>query len=116
MSDLYLAARSDNRCILKVGWSSNPGRRCKDLEAGHCFQMKLIAVWPGAGNHESAVHRALKALTVSGCSREWFRASAAEVYAAGALVMGAAERDRSRSPERSLASPRGSEHHAESLL
>jgi hypothetical protein len=116
MSDLYLAARSDDRCILKVGRSSNPGRRCKDLEAGHCFQMKLVAVWPGAGNHESAVHRALKALRVSGCSREWFRASAAEIYAAVALAMGAAERDRSRSPERGLDSPGGSERQAESPL
>ena len=44
MSALYLATRSDARSILKVGRSSNPARRCKDLESGHCFQVKLIAV------------------------------------------------------------------------
>ena len=110
MCDLYLAMRSDARSILKVGRSSNPARRCRDLESGHVFQMKLIAVWPGAGSCETAAHRALQAfIRVPGPSREWFHASAAEVYAAVALCMGAATRDRSRSPARDPPSPHGSE-------
>jgi hypothetical protein len=100
MTDLYLAARSDNRSILKVGRSSCPIRRCKDLASGHCFEMRLIAMWPGAGRYELAVHRALEALRVPGSGREWFYAAPAEVYAAVALAMGGAPRERSRSPPR----------------
>jgi hypothetical protein len=98
MSHLYVATRSDNPAILKVGRSDDPDRRCASLQSSHCFEVKPLAVWPGAGVHETAVHRALSDLREPGPGREWFRARPSRVYEAVASAM--AERERSRSPRR----------------
>lgn len=99
MTDLYVAFRSDNSSILKVGRSRDPARRCGELQSSHCFEMRLLAVFPGAGSVETEVHRALESMREPGPGREWFHASPMEVYSAIALAM-RRKRPRPPSPER----------------
>lgn len=103
MTDLYIAARSDNPHVLKVGRSDNPAKRCAGLQCSHCFEVAPLAIWPNAGKYETTVHHALDALREPGPGREWFRASPMEIYSAVALAMGR-KRQRSPSPVRSIES------------
>ena len=94
MTDLYIAARSDDASILKVGRSDCAQRRCADLSKGHAFRLRVVAIWPCRGLLEGAVHRALEAQRVpGGGGREWFRCSQADVYAAMGEVL---QRERAR--------------------
>ena len=73
MADLYLAIRSDHRGIVKIGRSNHPYRRCDTLATSHCFRVKPVVVYPGAGSHEGAVHTVLDSKRVEGGpGREWF--------------------------------------------
>ena len=101
MAHLYIAARTDNPAVLKVGRSNNPERKCVSLQSGHCFEVKPLAIWPDAGEYETGVHRILEAVREPGPGREWFRACPAEVYSAVALAM-RRKRRRSPSPLRSM--------------
>ena len=69
--DLYLATRSDAPPhLLKIGRSSNARSRCCQLQHGHCFKIKVIAIFGGMGACEKPVHRALKDYRVD--NSEWF--------------------------------------------
>jgi hypothetical protein len=73
MADLYLAIRSDHRGIVKIGRSNDPYRRCDTLATSHCFRVKPVVVYPGAGCHEGAVLSVLDSKRVEGGpGREWF--------------------------------------------
>ena len=70
MSDLYIASRSDNPNVLKIGKSSNTLARCAQLERGHCFRIYVNAILENKGDCEKAVHNALKQYRID--KTEWF--------------------------------------------
>lgn len=59
---------------IKIGWSREPERRLKELEAAHAGTLSLIAVIPGTKHLELAFHRKLIYARRFG---EWFEAGAA---------------------------------------
>ena len=82
MSDLYIMERSDALGIVKIGSSSNPERRRRDLQQSHTFLMKLLAVFPGKGYLECKVHRRLSSLRVwTGTGREFYSLTPIEAFA-----------------------------------
>ena len=82
MSDLYIMERSDALGIVKIGSSSNPERRRRDLQQSHTFLMKLLAVFPGKGYLECKVHRRLSSLRVwTGTGREFYSLTPTEAFA-----------------------------------
>ena len=70
MADLYIASRSDQPNVYKIGKSSNTIFRCKQLERGHCFKMYIDAILDSKGDCEKTVHKALKEYQVG--NSEWF--------------------------------------------
>ena len=68
--DLYIATRSDAPHLLKIGKSSNAHSRCTQLQRGHCFQIRILAIFHRKGNCEKNVHRALADYRVA--NSEWF--------------------------------------------
>jgi len=57
----------------KVGRSSDPKRRIRDLQVGSPFKLRLILVVKGQGWRERAVHRALQGYRSQGTYKgEWF--------------------------------------------
>jgi hypothetical protein len=78
--DLYVMALSyDPTGVvhgLKVGRSGNVPQRANNLAASLPFTILTLAVFPGAGGVEEAVHAALAPTrNTSGRGREWFRTS-----------------------------------------
>ena len=60
--------------VLKIGRSANPEKRHKGLEAGHNFRLELLAIFPGKGHLEQAVHKRLEERrSTRGTGIEWFR-------------------------------------------
>ena len=57
---------------VKIGRSSNPLGRLRQVQTGNPVQGELLAVCPGGRNEEAAIHRAFAEYKVSG---EWFRAT-----------------------------------------
>jgi len=83
MAHLYVISRSDAPGLLKVGRSDNPERRALDLQSGHCFLVRVIAVFHNVGHRERIVHEHLQDSRVDGGSgREWFRTSLLSIYQA----------------------------------
>ena len=70
MGDLYIAIRSDAPHLLKIGRSSNALSRCRQLQTGHCFQIRVLAIFRGMGACEKPAHRALREYRVDWF--EWF--------------------------------------------
>ena len=68
--DLYIATRSDNPNVLKIGKSSNTLARCAQLQRGHCFKIYVNAILENKGDCEKAVHDALKQYRIA--KTEWF--------------------------------------------
>ena len=88
MTDLYIMERSDAPGIVKVGSSQDPERRRRQLEEGHTFRMKVVAVFPGAGEFEHRVHRKLAyARVMTGAGREWYRLSPSVAFQAAANIV-----------------------------
>ena len=74
---LYLIDTAER--LTKIGRSWDPERRCRDVARACPFLgVRLLAVYPGAGGLEMAVHAALRA-EFEEVGREWFRASGSEV-------------------------------------
>ena len=57
---------------VKIGRSSNPLGRLRQVQTGNPVQGELLAVCPGGRNEEAAIHRAFAEYRVSG---EWFHAT-----------------------------------------
>ena len=56
----------------KIGRSGDTARRKNDLEHSQNFRIEILAIFPGAGRHETAVRRALAHNAVAGFpGREW---------------------------------------------
>ena len=70
MVDLYIATRTDAPHLLKIGRSSNTRDRCRQLQHGHCFQIRVLAIFRGFGDCERPVHRALRNCRIG--TSEWF--------------------------------------------
>ena len=58
--DLYVATRSDDDSIVKIGKSSNVLARCAQLQRGHSFKFYVNAILEGKGACEKTAHEALK--------------------------------------------------------
>ena len=72
MADLYLAIRSDRPGIIKVAASDNAYCSCTSLQAGHCFTVRPLAIFCGAGECVSLVHAALESTRLAS---DWFAVS-----------------------------------------
>ena len=60
--------------VLKVGRSNNPEKRRRALEACQNFHLELLAIFPGKGHLEAAVHLRLEEhRSTRGAGNEWFR-------------------------------------------
>ena len=70
MGDLYIATRTDAPHLLNIGRSSNTKDRCRQLQTGHCFKIRVLAIFGGAGGCEKPVHRALRDFRLG--NSEWF--------------------------------------------
>lgn len=69
---LYIA-QSHTTGAFKVGRSSKPERRLRDLQVGSPFKIKLILVVEGMGWRERKVHAALRGYSSQGLhAGEWF--------------------------------------------
>ena len=68
--DLYIATRSDAPHLLKIGRSINTPDRCRQLQTGHCFRIRVLAIFRGMGACEKPVHRALRDHRLG--NSEWF--------------------------------------------
>ena len=84
---LYVMENSRIPSELKVGRSRNPFKRARQPACCHNFDMKLIAIYPRAGNLEKFVHCILAPDRVPGHSREFFRVSRKRAFSAISQAM-----------------------------
>ena len=71
------------------------------MEEGHKFRMKVVAVFPGAGEFEHRAHRKLAyARVMTGAGREWYRLSPADAFQAAADIVFAPD-----TPQKAAAGP-----------
>ena len=75
MTDLYLAVRSDCPGVLRISASDNAYMSCAALQAGHCFTVRPLAIFCGAGECVSLVHAAFESKRLAG---DWFVVSLPE--------------------------------------
>jgi hypothetical protein len=74
---------------VKIGRSRDPSKRKLDLEVCQDFYIKIAATFPGCGDKEAEVHRALSShRSVRGAGVEWFSLSAEEALAKMEAVLG----------------------------
>jgi hypothetical protein len=90
--DLYVMALSTDPTGavhgLKVGRSGNVPQRAMNLSASMPFNILTLAVFPGSGGVEEAVHSALAPTrNTEGRGREWFRTSLPAVLYAVACAI-----------------------------
>ena len=79
---VYIMRNSRIPDQFKVGRSQDVIRRKNDLERSQNFEMEILAIFPDAGRHEIAIHRALAHLAVPEIpGREWFFGPLAGVVA-----------------------------------
>lgn len=65
---VYLIGSPDSP-LVKIGWSDNPKRRLRDLQAGSPVLLQLIAVFEGGAYVEAELHRCFADKRKHG---EWF--------------------------------------------
>ena len=117
MDFLYILTRSDAPGIVKIGRHADPVCHARELQAGHCFSVRVAATYPGAGEHAEAVHAALERRLVAP-GTGWFRCSMAsaittidDVIAEAGEAMREATRDaRDAESDEDDASSTSSEH------
>ena len=74
---LYIMSNSLLPDIVKIGRSSNPEERAKQLGASHPFRLRVECSYGGKGFLEKSVHDRLKHRRVEGgLGREWYRLKA----------------------------------------
>jgi hypothetical protein len=73
---------------LKVGRARDVEARARQLEAGHCFRLQVLAIFPGKGYIERKVHEYLSTYRVkTGRGREWFKVEPGQAFSAVAYVL-----------------------------
>ena len=76
-ADLYVVQYSTVWDCVKIGRASNVENRLRQMGASQNFRLVLVALFPGRGHIERAVHKRLSAyLSKEGTSNEWFNAPA----------------------------------------
>lgn len=65
---VYLIGSPDSP-LVKIGWSDNPERRLRDLQAGSPVLLQLLAVFEGGHLIEAELHRRFAGKRMHG---EWF--------------------------------------------
>ena len=74
---LYIMSNSLLPDIVKIGRSSNPEERAKQLGTSHPFRLRVECSYGGKGFLEKSVHDRLKHRRVEGgLGREWYRLKA----------------------------------------
>lgn len=72
---VYLISWGEENPV-KVGWSTQPFKRLKEIQTSHPHELKILGVFPGARPLEKEAHRAMgNTLRRSG---EWFEWTAAK--------------------------------------
>ena len=66
--DLYIATRDDHPA-LKIGRSSQPFDRVKQLSKGHVFETQLLPLFENKGSLELFIHEALHEYRIKGTER-----------------------------------------------
>ena len=87
-NDLYVMKYSNRDDVVKIGRSSNIENRRRDLESGHAFYIRVVAVFPSCGPHEQQVHQRLNMFKAKGAGREWFTVSSEQAIKAIRWVIG----------------------------
>ena len=87
MAHLYVLSRPDAPTLLKIGRSHTPDSRAATLQSGHCFWVKVEAVFKGYGHFERHVHQLLQHTQVPGAGQEWFHAELHVALSAISLAM-----------------------------
>lgn len=72
---LYIAQMGVTGAI-KIGRSSDPEARLRNLQTGCPYEIRLILVVPNAGHREAKLHRYLRTYRTRAHEGEWFRESA----------------------------------------
>ena len=76
--DLYIMRYSFRSDIIKIGRSSNPEKRRRELEACQAFSVEILAIFPGC---ERLVHGELNDVrNCEGAGREWFKITPASAF------------------------------------
>ena len=83
---LYVMQRSDAPCMLKIGRSTNPRLRAKDVSKHQAFDVDVIVTFDNAGVREVDVHNVLSSYRVRP-DREWFELPPENALAAIAQVL-----------------------------
>jgi len=86
---LYIMENSLLPGIVKIGRSTNPEERAKQLGASHPFRLTVQYSYGGKGFLEKTLHNRLKHRRVDGGNgREWFRISPeqADILVRGSIV------------------------------
>ena len=82
MTHLYVMQRSDAPQFVKVGRSDDPVKRGETLQSGHCFFLRVLAIFSDLGHHERWVHEQLEEFRVrTGKGQEWFQTDVSTVHA-----------------------------------
>ena len=84
---LYLLSYPWKDSPIKVGRTHDVSARVGQLEGGHNFRLRVLAVFPGLGQFEHKVHTLLSnCRATSGRGQEWFQVSLAQAVLAVAMV------------------------------
>ena len=85
---LYIMRYISSDSPLKVGRARDVEARARQLEAGHCFRIQVLAIFPGKGYIERKVHEYLSTYRVkTGRGREWFKVEPGQAFSAVAYVL-----------------------------
>ena len=84
---LYILSYPWKDSPIKVGRTHDVSARVGQLEGGHNFRLRVLAVFPGLGQFEHKVHTLLSnCRATSGRGQEWFQVSLAQAVLAVAMV------------------------------
>ena len=82
-STLYIMTIREMPGIFKVGRTSNLSKRRDQLNAGHCFDLRVVSEYPDCGEFEKAIHNRLSPYRVKsqrGKSVEWFKTTIEHIH------------------------------------
>lgn len=74
----FVYAISNGRGAVKIGWSSDPWRRLRELNTHDAATCSLLGATPGTKEHEQEAHKLLSRWKIRG---EWFDMTARPVLA-----------------------------------
>ena len=82
VGDLYVVQYDWDPQTVKIGRSNDVARRLEDLQRCHNFFVRVLAIFPGRGDVEHALHRRLAGRrSTRGPGNEWYELTAEEALA-----------------------------------